>query len=145
MGKNNNSMMNYLIPEDMEQYLSYYGTHFNKSLCDFAVSRMMREDKATGLMKNITPITSEELKMMLEKYKVTIDNNEQYDALYLANMVKADFWGSAIEDEEHLVRYIEDVICDADGYDGLVFNRFLADCSGKGVVLFWENFIHSAW
>jgi methyl coenzyme M reductase beta subunit len=74
-----------------------------------------------------------------------IDTNEQYDALYLANMVKADFWGSSIEDEEHMARYIENVICDPDGYDGLVFNRFLADCSGKGVVIFWEQMIHSAW
>ena len=49
------------------------------------------------------------------------------------------------EDEEHMARYIEDVICDPDGYEGLVFNRFLADCGGKGVAIFWENMIHSAW
>ena len=90
-------------------------------------------------------VLMDELKAMLEKHKVTIGTNEQYDALYLANMVKSDFWGSAIEDEEHMVRYIEDVLCDADGYEGLVFNRFLADCAGKGVVIFWESMIHSAW
>lgn len=140
-----NTMINYLIPEDMEQYLSYYGCHFNKLLCDFAVSKMRRDDKATGVLTKVVPVTMDELKAMLEKHKVTIDTNEQYDALYLANMVKSDFWGSAIEDEEHMVRYIEDVLCDADGYEGLVFNRFLADCAGKGVVIFWESMIHSAW
>lgn len=140
-----NTMMNYLVPEDMQQYLSYYGTHFNKLLCEFAVSKMKREDKQTGVIKRITPFTMEELKAMLEKYSVNIDTNEQYDALYLANMVKADYWGSSIEDEEHMARYIEDVICDPDGYEGLVFNRFLADCGGKGVAIFWENMIHSAW
>lgn len=135
----------YLIPEDMEQYLSYYGCHFNKLLCEFAVSKMKRDDKQTSMLKKITPVTMEELKALLEKYKIDIDSKEQYDALYLANMVKADFWGSSIEDEEHMAKYIEDVLCDPDGYEGLVFNRFLADCAGTGVVLFWENFIHSAW
>ena len=139
------TFMNYLIPEDMEQYMSYYGAHFNKLLCEFAVSKMKREDKQTGSLKKITPITMEELKSILEKYKVNIDTNEQYDALYLANMVKADYWCSSIEDEEHMARYIEDVLCDPDGYDGLVFGRFLADCSGKGVVIFWEQMIYSAW
>ena len=41
----------YLIPEDMEQYLSYYGCHFNKLLCEFAVSKMKRDDKQTGMLK----------------------------------------------------------------------------------------------
>lgn len=27
-----NTLMNYLIPEDMEQYMSYYGMHSNKLL-----------------------------------------------------------------------------------------------------------------
>lgn len=136
-----NTLMNYLIPQDMEQYMSYYGCHFNKKLCDFATSKMMREDKATGVMKAITPMTVEELKSLLEKNKISIGTNEIYDALYLANMVRADYWGSSIEDETHMARYIEDVLCDPDGYDGIVFGRFLADCSAKGVVVFWEMMI----
>lgn len=140
-----NTLMNYLIPEDMEQYMSYYGMHFNKLLCEFAVSKMQREDKATGVLKNITPMKLDELRTLLSKYKIEIDTNEIYDALYLANMVKADYWGSSIEDEEHMARYIQDVLCDPDGCDGLVFCRFLGDCSCKGVIIFWEQMIHSAW
>ena len=45
------TFMNYLIPEDMEQYMSYYGAHFNKLLCEFAVSKMKHEDKQTGSLK----------------------------------------------------------------------------------------------
>lgn len=140
-----NTLMNYLISEDMEHYLFYYGCHFNKLLCEFAVSKMKRDDKQTGILKRIDPVTIDELKTILEKHKVEIKTEEQYDALYLANMVRADYWGSSIEDEEHMAKYIEDVLCDPDGYDGIVFNRFLADCSGKGVVIFWENMINSAW
>ena len=134
-------LINYLIPQDMEQYMSYYGCHFNKQLFEFAVDGMRKEDKATGAMKKITPMSMEELKALLEKYKVEIEPNSTYDALYLAAMVKADYWGSSIEDEEHMARYIEDVLCDVDGYDGIVFCRFLADCSAKGISIFWDMMI----
>ena len=136
-----NTLMNYLIPEEMQQYLSFYGHHFNKKLCDFAVSGMEREDKVSGIVKRITPMTMKELQELLERHKVNVENNEMYDALYLANMIKADFLGSSIEDEAHLVKYIEDTLCDPDGYEGMVFTRYLADCSGKGVVIFWELMI----
>lgn len=139
------NLLNYLVPEDMEQYLSYYGMHFNKNLCEFAVGKMKREDKTTGMMKKITPVTLDELKAMLEKHKVNIETNNIYDALYLANMVKADFWGSSIEDEAHMAKYIYDVLCDPDGYDGIVFCRFLSDCSAKGTIIFWEQMVNKAW
>lgn len=136
-----NTLSNYCVPEDMEQYLSFYGWHFNKNLCKFATDMMKREDNASGMLKKITPMKMEELKELLEKYKIELEPNDWYDALYLANMVKADYWGSSIEDEEHMARYIEDVICDVDGYEGIVFSRFLADCTCKGVVIFWDMMI----
>jgi hypothetical protein len=102
---------------------------------------MEKEDKVTGLTKKVTPMKLEELKPILEKHKIEIESNDWYDALYLANMVKADFWGSSIEDEEHMAKYIEDVLCDVDGYEGIVFSRFLADCSAKGCVIFWDMMI----
>ena len=58
------NLLNYLVPQDMEQYLSYYGMHFNKLLCEFAVGKMKRDDKATGVLKKITPMTLEELKAL---------------------------------------------------------------------------------
>ena len=134
-------LVNYCIPEDMEQYMSFYGLHFNKRLCDFAVGMMEKEDKTTGKMMRITPITAEDLKPVLEKNSVELHPNDPYDAVYLANMVKADYWGSSIEDEEHMARYIEDVICDPDGYDGIVFCRFIADCNAKGIVVFWNRML----
>ena len=136
-----NTLMNYLIPSDMEQYMSFYGMHFNKKLCDFAVGQMEKEDKATGVMKKITPMKLEELKPILEKHKIEIESNDWYDALYLANMVKADYWGSSIEDEEHLAKYIEDTLCDVDAAEGQVLARYLADCSVKGCVIFWDMMI----
>lgn len=133
-----NSLMNYCIPQDLEQYMSYYGLHFNKKLYEFATSMMKKEDKTTGKMVRVNPPSMEEVKNILERNKVEIEPNDIYDAMYLAAMVKADFWGSSIEDEIHMARYIEDVLCDPDGYTGIVFCRFIADCNAKGVAVFWD-------
>jgi len=45
-------------PSSMKRYLKYYGQHFNKKLCDFAVSKMrhgktpMNKDKVDELLRN---------------------------------------------------------------------------------------------
>ena len=133
-----NSFVNYAIPEDMSQYMSYYGLHFNKKLYEFAVSMMKKKDKATGKLVSVNHPTMEDLKSILEKNNVEIDTKDMYDAMYLAAMVKADYWGSSIEDDSHMALYIKDVLCDVDGYDGIVFCRFLADCSAKGIPVYWD-------
>ena len=135
-----NNYLNYMLPEDMEQYLSYYGMNFNKKLCEFAVGMMERED-ANGNLVKLTPISVDDLRALLEKHKVDVNPKDLYNALYVANMVKADYWGSSIEDEEHLVKYVEDTLCDVDAEEGQTFARFLADCSIKGVPVFWEQMI----
>ena len=136
-------MANFLmcdIPEDMKTYLSYYGMNFSKKLYEFAVSNMRRET-ADGKMEKVKPMTVDELKSLLSKHKIDIENNDLYNALYLAAMVKADYWGSSIEDEEHLAKYIEDTLCDVDAAEGQVFARYLADCSVGGCIIYWEDMI----
>lgn len=136
-------MANFLmcdIPEDMKTYLSYYGMNFSKKLYEFAVSNMRRES-ADGKMEKVKPMTVDELKSLLSKHKIEIEHNDLYNALYLAAMVKADYWGSSIEDEEHLAKYIEDTLCDVDAAEGQVFARYLADCSVGGCIIYWESMI----
>lgn len=136
-------MANFLmcdIPEDMKTYLSYYGMNFSKKLYEFAVSNMRRES-ADGKMEKVKPITADELKTLLSKHKIEIEHNDLYNALYLAAMVKADYWGSSIEDEEHLAKYIEDTLCDVDAAEGQVLARYLADCSVGGCIIYWEDMI----
>lgn len=128
------------IPEDMKTYLSYYGMNFSKKLYEFAVSNMRRET-ADGKMEKVKPMTADELKSLLSKHNIEIEHNDLYNALYLAAMVKADYWGSSIEDEEHLAKYIEDTLCDVDAAEGQVFARYLADCSVGGCIIYWESMI----
>lgn len=128
------------IPEDMKTYLSYYGMNFSKKLYEFAVSNMRRES-ADGKMEKVKPMSADELKSLLSKHNIEIEHNDLYNALYLAAMVKADYWGSSIEDEEHLAKYIEDTLCDVDAAEGQVLARYLADCSVGGCIIYWEDMI----
>lgn len=96
-----------------KKYLRLYGPHFNKDLCELAVSLMEKEDG------HITMITKEELDEKLKSQNITLEYNKLYDAVYVANMCKADFLGSSIPDDDyHLCLYVKNVIDDPDGYDG---------------------------
>ena len=119
-------------PTSMKRYLKYYGQHFNKKLCDFAVSKMNHG-------KN--PITKEIVDEMLSRYNVKLDNNELYDYVFVCNMGNNDYMGSSIVDEKHLTMYIKDVIDDEDGYDGIVFNRWYADMVTQGIPVEWDEML----
>lgn len=60
-------------------------------------------------------------------------------AVFVANMCKADYLGSSVPDGLHLCLYVKDVIDDVDGYDGIAFNRWYADMCRKGIQVDWYN------
>ena len=130
-----------VLPEDMINYLRHNGRHFNKKLCDFAVSKMKTTHPSTGEEVKLIPINKETLDNLLKTYKIELKNNELYDYVYVANMCKADFFGSSVPDDQHLCKYVKDVIDDVDGYDGIVFNRWYADMCRKGVPVSWEDML----
>ena len=119
-------------PASMKRYLKYYGQHFNKKLCDFAVSKMDHGK---------SPVSKENVESILNKYNVKLDNNQLYDFVYVYNMGNNDFLGSSISDEKHLALYVKDVIDDEDGYDGIVFNRWYADTVTKGIPIEWDEMV----
>ena len=130
-----------VLPEDMINYLRHNGRHFNKKLCDFAVSKMKYHNLSTGEVVKLVPISKEHIDSLLKTYKIELNNNELYDYVYVANMCKADFFGSSVPDDQHLCKYVKDVIDDIDGYDGIVFNRWYADMCRKGVPISWEDML----
>lgn len=129
-----------IVPEDMLNYLRYNGPHFNRKLCDFATSKMKKRD-TNGKNVKIPVWTKDEVDEILKSAEVTLDNNSLLDYVYVANMCKADFYGSSVEDKPHVAKYIKDVIDDDDAYDGIVFNRFIADCAKKGITIDWDDMI----
>lgn len=127
-------------PEAMLIYMRHNGPHFNRNLCEFATSLMTKKD-STGEEVPVKSYTKEELETILKAHNVKLKNNQLYDFVYVATMCKADFLGSSVPDEHYLALYVKDVIDDIDAPDGLVFNRFYADCSYRGIAIDWEEML----
>lgn len=123
------------FPSGMEEYLGYYGWHFSKKMCEWASKGMYKEER--GTKRYIEPYTKEQFEELCKRFGVSIDFS--YDALYVANMCKADFLGSSVTDEAHLALYVKNTVEDPDAYEGMVFTRFYADCIGSGKQIDWED------
>ena len=120
----------------MEAYLSNYGYHFSKKLCEWAVSKMRDRNGNKMELKSI-----EQVNDILRVYGVTLDNDSGYDKVFVMHMGLSDYYGSSILNEQLLAKYVKDVLDDKDGYPGIAFCRFIADCNGKGVPVIWEDMI----
>lgn len=85
--------------------------------------------------------SKEQVEQFLRSRNVELQNDNGYDAVYVLHMVYADFFGSSITTDDAIVKYVRDYIDDPDGYDGIAFVRFLADCEAKGISIDWEDYI----
>lgn len=123
-------------PEGMDAYLSNYGHHFSKKMCQWAVGMMRDRNNKRVAMKDIDHVDS-----LLKAYGITLENDKGYDKVFVMHMGLSDYMGSSIPEEQYLARYIKDVLDDRDGYEGIAFCRFIADCNGKGVPVIWTDMI----
>lgn len=118
------------------KYQRLYGPHFTKELCDFAVS-LMQDDKGI-----IEPITKNQLEEKMKAQNINLEYNKLYDAVYVANMCKADYLGSAVPNNDYnLCMYVKKTIDDPDGYDGQPFNRWMSDILGMHIPVDWSEFV----
>lgn len=129
-----------VFPSGMEEYLSQYGWHFSKKMCEWAVSRMYKRNSLDKKIL-IQSWNKDSVDKLLNKYGVTIENKIGYDYVFAANMCIADYYGSSIIDEQHVALFIKDYVDDPDGYEELPFTRFYADCIGSGVPINWEDML----
>lgn len=129
-----------VMPEDLAIYMSHNGPHFNSRCCEFAVENMYKKD-AAGREVPIKKISKEEVDTLLSKYNIKLKNAKLHDCCYVANMCKADYYGSSIPTNEYLAKYVKDTLDDPDGMEGLVFNRWIADMKWIGIPIPWEEFI----
>lgn len=123
-------------PRAMAAYLAHNGWHFNKALCQYAVSKMKGRDGGSH-----EPWHKERVQQLLEQYGVRIENNSGYDAVYVCNMAVSDFYGSSITDEQRLALYVKDVVDDPDQADGFIMARWYASMSRAGERVPWEEVI----
>jgi len=123
-------------PKEMDAYLSNYGYHFSKKMCDWAVGNMRDRNGRKVQLK-----TLEQVDAILRAYGIALENDKGYDKVFVMHMALSDYFGSSIVDEQRLALYVRDVLDDKDGYPGIAFCRFVADCNGKGVPIIWEDMI----
>lgn len=128
-------------PSGMKNYLSIYGWHFSKKMCEWAVSRMYKKEEENKSEQSNSNYTRDKVDILLKRYDLKLENNKGYDDVYVANMCKFDFLGSSIDGEMKLAQFIKDYIDDADAYEGMPFTRFYADCIGSGTPIIWEDMI----
>lgn len=116
-------------------YLNKYGPHFNNELAEAASKEMVN---ANG---KVHTWTAEEVKRaMLEHGIETPEGATLGDIVYAANMLYADFSHSNTPD----INYIKGAVMlaeDPDGYEGMIFLRWLFDVRMKDKHIKFYNFV----
>ena len=125
----------------MEEYLSQNGWHFNRKMCDYAVRRMQKRNRQNGETQPLEPFDRDRCEAVLKQYGIDMTSFFGYDFVYVMNMCRADFYGSSVTDEQRLALFVRDYLCDPDGYEGVAFTRFYADCIGRGTLIPWEDML----
>lgn len=115
-----------------------YGWHFSKNMAEWAASNMYIEPN--GKKTPIVPYSREDVNRLKSRFGIVYEA-KGYDDVYLANMCKADYLGGSIHNEQDLILFVKQSITDPDGYDGMTFTRFFADCIGSGTPILWEEMI----
>lgn len=125
------------MPEGMRRYISNFGWHFNKKAYEYATKLMRKRSPKTNMEERVKAYTKEEVDAMLITYNVELKRKIMYDYVFVATMCRADYLGSSIEDEEHLVKYIKDTVDDVDASDETTFRRWVATMIGNGAPIDW--------
>ena len=126
-----------ITPKGMDAYMASHGRHFSKPMLEWAVS-MMRDRKGD----KIPLADKKKVDDLMKAYGVEIKNNEgYYDPIYVYHMAKADYMGSSISDEAHLIRFVKDYCDDPDGNPTRAFDEFYINCIAKGIDFPWQDLI----
>lgn len=84
----------------------------------------------------------DEVKSIWHKYKMNdLHNANWYDVMYVMNMAYADFYGRLFTEHHECAMYAYLYISDPDGYEGIAFQRWLADIKAQDDEAPWQRFI----
>lgn len=117
----------------MKEYLSRNGWHFSKKMAEWAIGKM----KDTNGQK-VSMIDKATIDSLLVQFGQKPENDSGYDAVYVWHMLKSDF-GDLVTPDDRLAKFVKRYLDDKDGYKGIAFTRFYADCIGKGCAIEWED------
>lgn len=121
----------------LKSYTNRHGYHFTDQLAQVASDMMINSN---GKSHKWTP---EQIEKTMKMYGLKCNGKCTLgDLTYLANMAYADLYPSVLKDEVSCLRYAVAMAEDPDGYDGMIFNRWLSDLkkSGRENRIQWEKY-----
>lgn len=121
------------LPAAMRRYLSAYGWHFSKGMCDAATGAMRSRDGSA-----VQPMDRAQVAAALKAAGVSLENDVLHDACYVYNMAKSDYMGSSIKDANALALFVKDYLDDADGTPTRAMDEYVGRMTGAGRPIDWE-------
>ena len=130
-----------LMPRAKQNYIMIHGDHFSRPLYEYAASLMFKENKQTGKKEKAPAYTKEEVDALLKKHNVEIEDKGGYDYVYVAQSIRADYWGGSITDEARMALHIKEVCDDPDAPSGYIFKSWCLRQDMLGNSVDWEDFL----
>lgn len=124
------------LPSGMEKYLAEHGWNFSKKLCEYAVSKM--KDRSGN---KIHPYDKDQVETLMKQFNVELKNDVEYNKVYVLNMVRADYMGSSIVNEQYACMFVKDYLDDVDGSPTRALDEYYAKCIACGTPFSWEDYI----
>lgn len=115
--------------DNLEELIANHGHHFTTELAESESKAMVNADGSHHSW------TTKEVKDTLLRMGITIEPSWHVtlgDLTFAANMAYADFYPNVIKTEADCIRYAVSLATDPDGYEGIIFSRWIADKMAKG-------------
>lgn len=123
-------------------YIAKHGMHFSDSLAEY-ISVLMKPTSMTEQVSISSKAwTVNQIKDTLKSHNLKLPSNVTIgDIAYAANMYRTDFYPDIIKDKLDCVNAALTIANDVDGYEGQIFNRWLADAKAKNVHIDWKKYM----
>lgn len=133
--------VNAVRPRAMARYLYNNGWHFDRRMCEYAVSLMRKKNAVNSQLEPVQMMTKEQVDDLLKRHNVKLQNDVGHDAVYVANYGKHKLMKSSITDEQHLAMYVKDVVDDPDMADGTIMREWYARLIAAGLLVDWLDLL----
>ena len=122
------------IPIGMKRYFRNYGWNVNAKLYEYA-QKALRDRRGS----RIPPMDQQQFDDFMARNGVTLENDMLCNGRIVLDIARARFSQSSLEDEQHLARYVKDVIDDPDAAEGETFDTICMEMTRRGIPIDWDE------
>ena len=113
---------------------------FSKKLAEWAISKMKTKDPDTRQPRPVRKRSLEDVQEVLRTNSINLPEEFVYTAWYLFMMAVADYPKTCKTDEDRAM-FVEETLCDPDGYPENVLDCFTTKMRNAGEPIFWEQML----